>query len=114
MALEAKIFRLQREEAPLVRLVNASLGELTMLLKLNPMPKSRVQPRTEYLGPDADPVDNPFKKEETEGDANQEQTGAAPRFGSVPPIRESGPSVPASKATRFPTNRNRLTSVYLR
>ena len=49
MAFDAKIpQRLRQEEAALVRLINASLRELNMLRKLNPMPKSPVRSRTEY------------------------------------------------------------------
>ena len=74
MALDAKIpQQLQREEAALVRLINASLRELNMLRKLNPMPKSPVRPRTEYLGPDAGPVDNLFREEKTEVQENKQE-----------------------------------------
>ncbi|MCX6604905.1 MAG: hypothetical protein NTV52_15075 [Acidobacteria bacterium] len=74
MALDAKIpQQLQREEAALVRLINASLRELNMLRKLNPMPKSPVRPNTEYLGPDAGPVDHLFREEPTEVQETKEE-----------------------------------------
>ncbi len=65
--------QLQREEAALARLINASLRELNMLRKLNPMPKSPVRPRTEYLGPDVGPVDDIFKSQEAENEANKQE-----------------------------------------
>ncbi len=75
MAFDSKMpQQLQREEAVLARLINASLRELTMLRKLNPMPKSPVRPRTEYLGPDVGPVDDIFKAQQAEADANKEET----------------------------------------
>ena len=78
MTFDAKIpQRLRQEDAALVRLINASLRELNMLRKLNPMPKSPVRPRTEYIGPDAGPVDNLFKTEETEAKENKEETAPA-------------------------------------
>jgi len=74
MAFDSKMpMLLQREEAMLVRLINASLRELNMLRKLNPMPKSPVRPRAEYLGPDAGPVDHLFKNEEPEPEENKEE-----------------------------------------
>ena len=74
MTFDAKIpQRLRQEEAALVRLINASLRELNMLRKLNPMPKSPVRPRTEYVGPDAGPVDNLFKTEEAEVEENKQE-----------------------------------------
>ncbi len=75
MAFDSKMPQLlQREEAMLVRLINASLRELTMLRKLNPMPKSPVRPHTEYLGPDAGPVDNLFRDEQPEVQENKEES----------------------------------------
>ena len=70
--------QLQREEAALVRLINASLRELNMLRKLNSMPKSPVRSRTEYVGPDADPVDNLFKEEPSEPEENKQEVATAP------------------------------------
>ena len=64
---------LQREEAMLVRLINGSLRELNMLRKLNPIPKSPVRPRAEYLGPDAGPVDHLFRNEEPEPEEHKEE-----------------------------------------
>ena len=64
--------QLQREEAALARLINASLRELNMLRKLNPMPKSPVRPHTEYLGPDVGPVDILFRDEPSEVQENKE------------------------------------------
>ena len=79
MSLDSKIpQQLQREEAMLVRLINASLRELNMLRKLNPMPKSPVRPRTEYLGPDAGPVDNLFKEEPSEPEENTQEVVPTP------------------------------------
>lgn len=67
MAFDSKMpQQLQREETALARLINASLRELNMLRKLNPMPKSPVRPRTEYLGPDVGPVDEIFKTQDAE------------------------------------------------
>jgi len=67
MGLESKIpQQLRRDEAALVRLISASLRELNMLRKLSPMPKSPVRPRTEYIGPDAGPVEHLFRDEPPE------------------------------------------------
>ncbi len=75
MAFDSKMpQQLQREEAALARLINASLRELNMLRKLNPMPKSPVRPRTEYLGPDVGPVDDIFKSQESEVIENKQET----------------------------------------
>ncbi len=75
MSFDSKMPQLlQREEAALVRLINASLRELNMLRKLNPMPKSPVRPRTEYLGPDLGPVDNLFRDEQPEVQENKQET----------------------------------------
>ncbi len=74
MAFDSKMPQLlQREEAMLVRLINASLRELNMLRKLNPIPKSPVRPRTEYLGPDVGPVDNLFRDEQSETEENKQE-----------------------------------------
>ncbi len=79
MAFDSKMpQQLQREEAALARLINASLRELNMLRKLNPIPKSPVRPRTEYLGPDVGPVGEIFKAQDAEAEQNkQEVTPAA-------------------------------------
>ncbi len=69
--------QLQREEAALARLINASLRELNMLRKLNPMPKSPVRPRTEYIGPDVGPVDNLFRYEPSEAQENKEKIASS-------------------------------------
>ena len=78
MAFDSKMPQLlQREEAMLVRLINASLRELNMLRKLNPVPKSPVRPRTEYLGPNAGPVDNLFSDEPSEPEENKQEVAPA-------------------------------------
>ena len=75
MAFDSKMpQQLQREEAALARLINASLRELNMLRKLNPLPKSPVRPRTEYLGPDVGPVDEIFKTQEAGRKENKQET----------------------------------------
>ena len=78
MSFDSKIpQQLQKEEAALVRLINASLRELNMLRKLNPMPKSPVRPHTEYLGPDAGPVDHLFRDETSEPEENTQEVAPA-------------------------------------
>ena len=78
MSFDSKIpQQLQKEEAALVRLINASLRERNMLRKLNPMPKSPVRPHTEYLGPDAGPVDHLFRDETSEPEENTQEVAPA-------------------------------------
>jgi len=75
MGLDSKIpQQLRRDEAALVRLISASLRELNMLRKLSPMPKSPVRPRTEYIGPDAGPVEHLFRDEKPEVQENKQET----------------------------------------
>jgi len=81
MGLDSKIpQQLRRDEAALVRLINASLRELNMLRKLSPMPKSPVRPRTEYIGPDAGPVEHLFRDEPPEVQETKQE--------SAPPATE--------------------------
>ena len=75
MAFDGKMpQQLQREEAALARLINASLRELNMLRKFNPIPKSPLRPKTEYLGPDVGPVDDIIKSQEAETKENKLET----------------------------------------
>jgi len=75
MTLDSKIpQQLRRDEAALVRLISASLRELNMLRKLSPMPKSPVRPRTEYIGPNAGPVEHLFRDEPPEVQETKEET----------------------------------------
>ena len=75
MAFDGKMpQQLQRQEAALTRLINASLRELNMLRKLNPMPKSPIRPKTEYLGPDVGPVGDIFKSQGAEASQNKQET----------------------------------------
>ena len=75
---ETKLLKeFRREEAAIGRLINASLRELNMLRKLNPMPKSPVRPHTEYLGPDAGPVDHLFRDETSEPEENTQEVAPA-------------------------------------
>jgi len=57
MALNSKFpQQLERQAAGLLRVISASLRELNMYRKLNPLPQPPVRPRTEYLGPDVGPL----------------------------------------------------------
>lgn len=72
MAFDSKMsLQLQREEAALARLINASLRELNLLRKLSLMPDSPFRPRTEYLGPDVGPVGDILKAQEAEAEVNK-------------------------------------------
>jgi|GEM_PF-4992121 len=65
--------QLQSKAAALVQRTSASTRELNVLRKLNPMPKSPVLPRAEYLGPDVGPVDNIFREEQPEVHKNKQE-----------------------------------------
>ena len=78
MAFNAKFPQiLERQEAGLIRLINASLRELNMYRKLNPLPQPPVRPRTEYLGPDIGPLEQAQKSDQAEVAQNKEETAPA-------------------------------------
>lgn len=64
---------LQREQANLVRLIQASLKELSLLRKLNPMPNPPVRPSIEYQGPNMGPIEEMKKFDQAEVEENTEQ-----------------------------------------
>ena len=66
---------LQREQANLIRLTSASLKELSLLRKLNPMPNPPVRPTIEYQGPHIGPIDEIAKFDKAENDQNKEEVG---------------------------------------
>lgn len=75
MALNSKYpQQLERQEAVLIRLINASLRELNMYRKLNPLPQPPVRPRTQYLGPDFGPLGETIKSYAAEVAENKEET----------------------------------------
>jgi len=63
---DAKYIRqLQREEASLMRLINASHRELQTVRKLNPSPAPPVRPRLEYTGEKQGILERAFAQTET-------------------------------------------------
>ena len=79
MALNSKFpQQLERQAAGLLRIISASLRELNMYRKLNPLPQPPVRPRTEYLGPDLGPLGDSEKDAKAQAIENtKESTPAA-------------------------------------
>jgi len=71
MALNSKFpQQLERQAAGLLRIISASLRELNMYRKINPLPQPPVRPRTEYLGPDVGPLGDSEKDRQAQGIEN--------------------------------------------
>jgi len=106
MALNSKFpQQLERQAAGLLRIISASLRELNMYRKLNPLPQPPVRPRTEYLGPDVGPLgQNEIDRQAEANEKNQENAPPATERSQVEtawaPIGERPAKPPTKPMTR--------------